>query len=264
MKKSCVFLWVLFFALQTGLVFAGIEWQTKSVFKSGEKETNYILSHLYAQGGNVREEFVEMGKKSDPNRKEGGYWIYKSGTNMVIVVDPEEKTYMEVDMDKILQMGGAIAKLMKITITNPSVEVSKIGSEVLGKYKCDHYLIKTSYDIETKVAFIKSKNHVEEIKEIWATNDIPSMELAGGFKNKSFKTGMEDIDRLIEKEMQAQRDMGFVLKSITTQKNTDKKGKVETNITETNVIDITFKNISDELFKVPAGYKKIDFTSPEE
>ncbi len=264
MRKNSFIVWILFLILQTGLVFAGIEWQAKTVFKSGEKETNYIISHLYAQGGNVREEFVEIGKKSDPSRKEGGYWIYRSGTNTVIIVDPEEKTYMEVDMDKILQMGGAIAKLIKISITNPNVEVSKTGSEVFGKYRCDHFVIKTSYDIETKVAFIKTKNHVEEIKEIWATNDIPSIEVAGGFQKKSFKTGMEDLDRLIEKEMQAQKDIGFVLKSITTSKNTDKKGKTEINITEMNVTDITFKNFPDEFFKVPAGYKKVEFSIPEE
>lgn len=264
MRKKSGFFWVLFLVLQTGLVFAGIEWQTRTVFKSGEKETNYILSHLYAQGGNVREEFIEIGKKSDPSRKEGGYWIYRSRTNNVIIVDPEEKTYMEVDMDKILQIGGAIAKLVKITITNPSVEVSKLGSEVLGKHRCDHLLIKTSYDIETKVAFIKSKNHVEEIKEIWATDDIPSIEVAAGFRKKSFKTGLEDLDRLIEKEMQTQKDIGFVLKSIITQKNTDKKGKTEINITEMNVTDITFKNYPDEFFEVPEGYKKIELSNIEE
>lgn len=46
MRKKSVFLWVLFLVLQRGLVFAGIEWQAKTVFKAGEKETNYILSHL--------------------------------------------------------------------------------------------------------------------------------------------------------------------------------------------------------------------------
>lgn len=245
-------------------MFAGIEWQAKTVFKAGEKETNYILSHLYAQGGNVREEFIEIGEKSDSSRKEGGYWIYRSGTDTVTIVDPEEKTYMEIDRDKILQMSGAIAKLIKTTITNPNVEVSNLRSEVLRKHRCDHLLIKTSYDIETKVAFIKSKNHVEEIKEIWATDDIPFMEVAEGFRKTPFKTGLEDLDRLIDKEMQTQKDIGFVLKSITTHKITDKKGKTEINIIETHVTDIAFKNYPDEFFKGPEGYEKIKVSSTEE
>lgn len=264
MKKRTIMLWLLIIPLQASLVFAGIEWRAKTVSKVGEKEEIYFLSRCYAQGGKVREEFVEMGKKSDPLHKEGMYWIYRSETETVIVVDPEEKTYMEIDMGKILQLGGAIAKFMKITITNPKIEVTKIDTENFGKYKCNHFLIKTSYDIETKVAIIKTKNHVEEVKEIWATEDIPSIEIAGGFRNKSFKTGLEDLDTLIQKEMQAQGEMGFVLKSITTKKNTDKKGKTETTVTEMNVTDITLKNLSEDLFKVPPGYKKVEFSGTEE
>lgn len=264
MKKRIALLWLLIILLQASLVFGGIEWQAKTVSKIGEKEETYFLSHCYAQGGKVREEFVEIGNKSDPSHKRGGYWIYRSGTETVIIVDPEEKTYMEIDMGKILQTSGVIAKLIKFTITNPKVEVTKTEAEIVGNYKCNKFLIKTSYDVETKIAIIKTKTHVEEIKEIWATDDIPSIEIAGGFSNKSFKTGFEDLDILIQKEMQAQKDIGFVLKSITTQNNTDKKGKTQTTITEMNVTDIALKNLSEDLFKVPAGYKKVEFPGTEE
>lgn len=264
MKKRLFLLWLLIILFQASLVFGGIEWQTHIVSKIGEKEEAYFLSHCYAQGGKVREEFVEISKKSDPFHKKGGYWIYRSGTETVIIVDPEEKTYIEIDMGKILQVGGVIAKFIKFTITNPKVEVSKKEAENVGNYKCNHFLIKTSYDIETKIAIIKTKSHVEEVKEIWATDDIPPIEIGSGFSNKSFRTGFEDLDILIQKEMQAQKDIGFVLKSITTQKNTDKKGKTETTVTEMNVTDITFKNLSEDLFKVPAGYKKVEFQGTEE
>ncbi len=263
MKNKIVILLVLFL-FQAGLIFAGIEWQAKIVLNLGEKEESSILTHCYAQGGNVREEFLEIGKKSDPFRKKGGYWLYRSGTDTVIIVDPEEKTYMEIDMNKILQMSGAIAKLVRITITNPNVEVTKLESQNIGTYKCNHILIKTSYDIETKIAIIKTKSHVEETKEIWATDDIPSMEAAGGFKNKTYKTGFEELDTLIQKEMQAQKEIGFVIKSLTTKKNTDKKGKTETSVSEMTVTNISLKNLSDEIFKVPSGYKKVELSWTEE
>ncbi len=263
MKNKIVILLVLFL-FHVNLMFAGIEWQAKIVSNLGEKEENSILTHCYAQDGNVREEFLEIGKKSDLFRKKGGYWLYRSGTDSVIIVDPEEKTYMEIDMNRILQMSGAMAKLIRITITNPKVEVSNLGQENIGTYKCNRILIKTSYDIETKIAIIKTKNHVEETKEIWATDDIPSIETAGGFKNKTYKTGFEVLDNLIQKEIQAQKEIGFVIKSLTTRRNFDKKGKTETDISEMSVSNISLKNFPDELFKVPASYKKVEISGNEE
>lgn len=264
MKRIFILRILFLLILMAGFSFSGIEWKAKTSIKKGENEENAFLSLCYAQKGNVREEFVEIGKKSDPFRKKGGYWIYRSGSETVIVVDPEEKTYMEIDLNKILQMGGAFAKFIKITITNPSVEVKKLEPESIGQYKCEHILIKTSYDIETKIAIVKTKNHVEEEKELWTTTNIPSIEIAGGFQKKPFKTGLEDLDMMIEKEMQAQKDLGFVIKAVTIQKTTDKKGKIETNITEMIVSDITLKDLPEEIFKVPAGYKKVEFPGMEE
>lgn len=264
LKRIFILRFLFLLVLQAGLVFSGIEWQAKNITKTGDKEENVFLSLCYAQNGNVREEFVETGKKSDPFRKKGGYWIYRSGTETITIVDPEEKTYMEIDMNKILQIGGAVAKFIKMSITNPTVEVEKLGSENFGQYKCNHILIKSSYDIETKIAILKTKSHVEETKELWATEDIPSMEVAGGFQKKSFKTGIDELDTLIEKEMKAQKDLGFVIKSITTQKNINKKGKTETTVMEMTVSNVTFKNLPEEIFKVPAGYKKVEFPGMEE
>ncbi len=253
----------LIFMLQVGLVFGGLEWQTRTVFKSNGKEANLVLAHCYAQAGNLREEFVVAGK-SDAYQKKGSYWIYRGGTNTVIIVDPEEKTYFEMDVEQLIKFTGALAQFIKVTITNPKAEVIKLEPEDVLSYRCNHILIKSSYDIEIKVAILKSKNHVEMTKEIWSTNAIPMKEFPDSFVNKHFKTGNEELDSLLNREAELYKNAGFVLKSVTTEKNTDKKGKIEVKITEMEVSDLKTTNLPNSLFEVPAGYKKIEFKPVKE
>ncbi|MGQ9618603.1 MAG: DUF4412 domain-containing protein, partial [Candidatus Aminicenantia bacterium] len=252
MKK--IFLFSVTLLLLIGFIFADIEWRAKIKSERGGKEGDIFITHLYAKGGNVREDFVEA-KKEDFLRKVGTYWIYRRGTDTVLIVDPEEKAYFEMDMEKILQTTGVFAQFVKMNITNPKVEVSQLEPEVINSYKCNHILIKTSYDIEIKIAFIKSKSHMEQTQELWATNDIPLAELSSTFLNKSIKTGINELDEIIENEISAKKNVGFVLKSISTQKNTDKKGKTEVTTTEMSVSDISLKNIPSEMFEIPAGYR---------
>jgi hypothetical protein len=262
MKKSFGALIVFVLLAQTGWVFAGIEWDAKIVSSRAGKE-ELVMTHVSAQEGNLREEYIEAGTDNILMKK-GSYWLYKSAENVVYIVDPEEKTFMAVSIDSLGQLLGSLGKFMQVKISNPKVEVVKLAPEKIGTYDCNHININTSYDSEMKILIMKVKSHVEQSKEVWATNAISTQELAGSFMAKSYKTGMGELDEVLAKEMEAYKDLGFTVKSVTTDKSTA-GNKTETSSTEMTVSNIATKKLDSGLFVVPADYKQVTFkTAPEE
>jgi hypothetical protein len=245
---------ILFQALT---VFGGVEWQAKIVSKEKGKETITVI-HAYAQGGNVREEFVQVPKDHNPMQAEGSYWLYKSASEMIYIVNPKEKTYMELSVQNLAQMGGAVSQVVKMTVSNPVVNVTPLTAEVVSSYACDHMRISSSYDLETKIAIMKTKSHIEHVQELWATEAVQMKDLAGSFQSKSVQTGISDLDALIQKQMVSQKNMGFIIRSLTTQKTANQKGQTETTVTEMNAYDISTKTLNNDLFKIPDGYQKKD------
>ncbi len=64
---------------------------------------------------------------------------------------------------------------------------------------CQHSKLLMEYDMEVKIAIIKSKSHEKIEKEVWSTPKFKGMaEMAEAFRFRDFKTGMEDLDNLIE------------------------------------------------------------------
>ncbi len=254
MSKNKYFLLglILIFA-QCCYTLAGLEWQMKIVSKKGEKVATSMI-HLYAQNGNVREEFSEG--SIYPLAKEGSYFLYKSEGNLIYLVNPKDKTYTEMPLEQMLQALGAM-QMMTIQLTNVKVNATKLPSEKIGNYSCNHIMLDTSYDMNLKIMFMSVKQHIEQSHEIWGTKEIPIDELAATFKEKSFKLGMKDVDELIEKYKNILEDVGFIVKSVIDHKITDlKNNKTEHTITETTAYNIESKKLSNDLFIIPANYKK--------
>jgi hypothetical protein len=167
-----IVLFTSFFCL-SGLisVFAGVEWQAKITDQIKGKE-KISLTHAYAQGGSVRQEFVEVKSNDNPFMKKEVYWLYKGDSDKIYVVNTKEKTYMEVPMQAMLQVAGSLGQIVKMTITEPKVEVAPLNKETVSGYDCDHLQVTTSYKMETKIAFMKIQNAIEQTQVLWATKAV--------------------------------------------------------------------------------------------
>ena len=256
--------WLLGFAVSVllpVLSFAGVEWETKSVTKIESKESLTIIKGD-AQNGNVKEEIIDASDSANPILKKGSYFLYKNGSSNVIVVSPENKTYTEMSLTDMM---NAMGEIIQISINNAAVSVTKLADEAILSYPCQHAKIDSAYDMEMKIAFITTKSHVEQSQEIWGTDKIGAKDFADLYKNKSFKSSMKDLDSLIEKQSAALAGMSFPLKSITIQRVSDinKPKNVKTTTTETTVSTIIEKALSDDIFKIPAGYSKTEIAAAD-
>jgi hypothetical protein len=266
MKKAILTgLLVLIFAAS---VCAGVEWRTQTVTVAQAKgQSNTIVQQVFAQGGNVKMIFESVAKENEMFQKDS-YWLFKAADESLYLVNPSEKTFSRLPMNAMVQMAGIVGKLVKIKITNPVIHNEKLGTAVVMGYPCQHSKQLMEYDMEVKIAIIKSKNHVKIEKEVWSTPKIKAMaEMAESFRFKDFKTGIEDLDTLIEKQMKADAELGFPLKMITVNTTINKKGKAkETSRTEMEVLSLGNKNLPASFFAIPAGYeeKQIGFGGEEE
>ncbi len=260
--KRCATVLIMVLALG-GLLLAGVEWESKMTLSGEKMKDTLVTMRHFAQGGNVRQDFVSVEGKN-PAFVPGTYWIFKAKDGGTMIwVNPKEKTYSELPLGPMMQMVGAIGKLVKITIDNPEVKMENLEGETLLGIPCRHYRMVMEYDMQVKVAFIKDKSRQRQEKEVWAAP------LKGGwadvgeaFRNKDLKTGFEDLDELIEKQMKAEAGAGFPLKMIMVT-TAEKKGKTkEVSRMTQEVTSFAAKAIPAEMFEVPEGFQLVQTGLP--
>jgi len=255
MKRTFIVILLVIFAMTA---FAGVEWRTKTVTEAQAKgQSNTIVMQVYASGGNVKQVFESVADENEKFQK-GSYWLFKAKDSVLYMVNPAEKTYSQLPMNAIFQMTGVAGKLIKIKIKNPVINNEKLGTATVLGYPCLHSKQLMEYDMEVKVVFIKNKSHVKIEKEIWSTAKIKAMaEMAESFRFRDFKTGMEDLDNMIEEQMKADAELGFPLKMITVNTSIDKKGnEKETSRQTMEVLSVGSKSFPTSFFEIPAGYEE--------
>lgn len=266
MKKSILIsMFILIFAASS---FAGVQWKARTVTQAEAKgQSNTIVQEIFAQGGNVKMVFETVAYENEMYQK-GSYWLFKAADSSFYLVNPAEKTYARLPMNAMVQMAGVVGKLVKIKIKNPVINVEKLGTETVMGYPCQHSKMLMEYDMEVKIAIIKSKSHEKVEKETWSTPKFKGLEeMAESFRLRDFKTGMEDLDALVEQQMKAEADLGFPLKMITVNTSVGKKGVAKEKSRQVmEVLSLGNKNLPASFFEIPAGYteKNIGFGAEEE
>lgn len=244
--------------------FAGIEW-VSTITSEGKKkrDNNQIISHVYAQAGSLKWAF-ETVSRENPFYMEKGYWLFKSNDENIYVVDDESKSYMEMNLDSLMQLVGIFGKLVKIQILDHSINSEMLNKEQVAGYTCNHMKITTDYTMKMKILVIKKTVKVHEVREIWAAPSFKGFrEINQSFVKKDFKTGIPDLDELIKKQMEQQGKIGFPLKVVTHTVQMSKKGKVMSDTTSTmEVSQIKYKNFPKSFFEIPADYQRAE--GPEE
>jgi hypothetical protein len=266
MKKALLAaLFIVVFAVSAC---AGVEWKARTVTQAEAKgQSNTVVMQAYAQGGNVKMVFESVAYENEMYKK-GGYWLFKAADDSLYLVNPEDKTYSRLPIDAMLKMAGVVGKLVKVKIKNPVVNVEKLGSETILGYPCQHTKMLMEYDMEVKIAIIKSKSHEKIEKETWSTPKFRGLEeMAESFRFRDFKTGMEDLDALIEQQMKAEAGLGFPLKMVTVNTSIGKKGTAKEKSRQVmEVLSLGSKNFPASFFEIPAGYteKSLGFAAEEE
>ncbi len=192
----------------------------------------------------------------------GTYVISTDGARKLLFVDPTQKSYTEVNT---LGIASAIGT-SNITISNLQSSVTKLtDSPVIAGIPTDHYRLMLTYDITVNYRNMPLKQSVRTTIDKWTTvrfGDSPDT----AFSNTT-ATGNTKVDELIADETTKIR--GFALRQSVqvvtfNQMGTQANSKLRLPASRTQTREMTVTAVKeapaeDSMFRIPAGYRKVDF-----
>jgi hypothetical protein len=189
--------------------------------------------------------------------KDGSVVLSRDGGKTLLVLDPKQKSYFELDLEEVFgSLGNAMKSMggvVQFSIRNQKVQVSPgtSGGTIEG-YATTKYRVDSTYEMTMKVMGMGSTSNIHSVTETWTTDKLGS-ELITFVQMKGLRTGMEDLDKLLASQTKGVK--GFPLKQVTTTTTTSGK-KSQTNTTTVMITDIRNAKIDLAKFEVPKGYKK--------
>jgi len=209
----------------------------------------------WVDGPNARIEF----EQSDASGlfAAGSYLLSNDGGETLHVVDPAEMTIAEVDLAQIFQTIGAVTEATGGVV---QMEFSDFTSEQLGQEPGEEilglpttrYRFKTGYTMRIGVLGMRRENRSESEHEFHCTDALDAEGFAVWLRPDRFRTGNEDIDKLIEQQFATVDCLPLRNRSVTTM--TSGRGNASTSTTTTEVTTLREDTAPEGAFVLPAGY----------
>jgi hypothetical protein len=242
---------------------AGVHYKADTVITGSQ--TSRTSVEAWVDGPKAKILFTES---DQPMMGRNDYLLTTDGGKTLYLVDPEERTYMEWNLEGMLAAVGSAMESMKglVNLEFSDARVEKLaeepGGEVLG-YPTTHYRYRTSYTTNVKIMGMKRSSSTETVQDVWTTDAFDEVGLGVWLRNEPPATGIEGLDELIAGEMD--KVTGLPLKSRSVSTTTGQKGKQQgSSTTETEVTLIEEVSVPGETFEIPAGYTRQEMVPEEE
>jgi len=228
---------VTVFALSGGPVtgFAAVYYEmTTSSETPGLGGDQEMVMRTYIDGENGRIEFVST--QGNPLLAEGGYMLTHDAGSTIYLVNPEEKTWIALDLDGMLGMAGnmmnAMGGVVEMSFDNVASEDlgQEPGGELLG-YPTTRYAWHTAYDMSIKVMGFNRTSHSETTTEVWCTNELSSAGFNIWLRPDRMRTGNEELDELISQQLQLPECLPLRIVSTSTADGQRGESRSETLVT---------------------------------
>lgn len=241
--------------------------------KGKVKDETPLMGHAEVSGGNGKISIVDAKGDKSMYRK-GEYMLIRDEGKTLVSVDPESKTYEEMDLDAYGQaldaMAQATGAMMNVTITDLKTTTEKLGAgEEISGFPTKKYRMKQTYHMALKIAFMKRNSTNDVTTDYWVADEIKDL------RNPIFEMGLRIGNILLssardylEQSMTAQKELfsGMPVKTVTHAISIDDKDKKKTETTTTfEITTIRRGDVPASTWAIPAGYtKRVDETAAEQ
>lgn len=229
----------------------------------GKKST---LANVSMQDGNIRMDYVEG---TTPMGTKNGYVLVLGEAGKFIVVNPKDKQAIVMTADAFGSGLGALMNnpMLKMTVSNTSFRFKDMGAgEALLGYKTRKVRTYYSSTIEFKVMMMPDQKIVSnDSSDQWVATGIDlgspkSMEAWA----RSFASGVKSTNADLAADMKRYTNEygrgSMALKTVTWSSQTDKKGKVTSDVTTMEVTELKKGDLDAALFEMPKGYEVVDMS----
>lgn len=236
-------------------VFAGIAYDF-SMTTTGEGQSQKMAGVAKVEGSKMR---MEIQDGDEAVFESGSVILSRDGGATMTVLDPSDKTYFELSVDQIFNQLTSMMQSMgsnfEMSIKNQKVDVEKLGAgDKIAGHATTRYRIDAKYDIVMSMMGMNMTMSVDSSTLMWATPDI-AKDAATIFQSKGLKTGMKDLDALIEKY--ADEVDGFPLRT-EADSTMLMMGRTIKSKTVTEVSNVREAKIPNSEFDVPGDFRKVD------
>ncbi|MFL6259437.1 MAG: DUF4412 domain-containing protein [Thermoanaerobaculia bacterium] len=240
---------------------AGIHYKstTKTWSEGGSARNNDIQAEGWVSGEKAKVAFLES--NGNPMAQQGTYIVTKDGGKTLYLVNPQEKTYAQWDLQGMLGVVGAVMNgmgpLLRIQFSDPKTEkISEEDGGLVAGVPTRHYKYRTSYTMSVKVLGMGNTANVVSEQDIWAATRLTDIGLGVWLRAEPPRTGNKEFDKLLASS--AAKFQGFPLKFVTVSTSTQQKGNKQT-VTHSTMEVTQFDasaSVPASAFEIPAGYKE--------
>jgi hypothetical protein len=231
---------------------AGIEFTSKITNKGGQTISR---AKGWVDGPKARIEYVSG--QTSAGLKRGSYILSKDGGKTVYAVDPQNKSYMKFDIDKLASKVGdfmnAASGFINLKFTNPNFKTisDSRGTELYG-LSTRHVKTETSYTVTASVFGQKNITSVSRKDEIWLTKKLKDSGMKIWTQQRSIKTGNQDIDKIIASETKRLDGIPLKITSVTT--TTENNSKPDVTTVTHEITSLKRTKIASDTFEIPEDY----------
>jgi hypothetical protein len=194
----------------------------------------------------------------------GSYLLTTDGGATLYFVNPDERTYSEMDMEGLFNMIGnvmnAMGGMVRMEFTDfKKQKVSEAPGESILGYPTTHHHYDTGYTMSMSVLGMRNEMRTDTQYHFWCT---PGFEGAGfdvWLRPDRFRTGHEELDQLIAQEFVSLDCLPLRTRAIETR--TGGRGRATTTNTTTEVTVLREEQAPAGTFELPAGYEAQPLTA---
>jgi Domain of unknown function (DUF4412) len=239
---------------------AGIHYQATTSVQPAKGEAQTMQVEAWVDGDKAKVEFRDS---SNPMTPAGTYMVTQDAGKTLFLVNPEQKTYAEWNLDQMLQtLGGvmhAMGPMLKLEFSDPKVEkLAEEGGPTMLGLPTTHYRYRTTYESSIRIMGMHRSSTVDRLQDLWMTQSLGAPGLGVWLRKGGPATGDPDLDKMISAEMSKMQ--GFPLKSVEVSTSTDdKKGQqtVTRSQMEVTALDRDV-SVPPANFVVPPDYQRVE------
>ena len=234
-------------------------WSEGAQGRNNEARNSEIQAEGWVAGNKAKVAFVAS--NGNPMAQQGTYILTKDGGKTLYLVNPQDQTYAQWDLQGMLGVVGSVMNgmgpLLKIQFTDPKTEkISEEDGGLVAGVPTRHYKYRTTYTTTVKVFGMGNTADVVSDQDIWAATKATDVGLGVWLRAEPPRTGNKDFDKLLASS--AAKFQGFPLKVVTVSTSTQQKGNRQTVTHSTLEVTQFDANaaVPASAFEIPAGYKE--------
>ena len=249
------------------------EWVVRSQStRTGDKESVMMRGRGTFAGENGKLEILEASAQSTGGQSnmfggKGSYFLTLDGGKKMMLVDPTNKQYMEWDFASMMagmsKMVNAVGGMVKMQMSDVKIDARNLGAgEMIQGYPTQHYQMVQNYTMSVKVFGHESKSRNESTTDYYFAPSLRG--LANPFVSNS-QAYAQSFDMFNNPDYKSQMSAamakigsaGVPLKMVMKSVRTDEKGKQETSIVTTEMVNFKNLDVPSSTFAIPSGYTQV-------